>query len=118
MTFGGSSSFGAGYLANSADAINPVTNAYQEKGLVGRDTRFRVPVQLGYTSDDGSVIASLNYIFGNGDTLNCFVGTTLACNPFYYDTDQFNQFGLSFGWQFAENVSINAAYNELLPVSL
>tara|TARA_B100001939_G_scaffold128080_2_gene111028 strand:+ start:721 stop:3342 length:2622 start_codon:yes stop_codon:yes gene_type:complete len=110
---GGSLSFGAGYLANSADAINPVTNAYQEKGLVGRDTRFRVPVQLGYTSDDGSVIASLNYIFGNGDTLNCFVGTTLACNPFYYDTDQFNQFGLSFGWQFAENVSINAAYNEL-----
>ncbi len=110
---GGSLSLGGGYLANSADAINPITNAYQEKGLVGRDTRFRVPLQLGYTSDDGSVIASLNYIFSNGDTLNCFVGTTLACNPFYYDTDQYNQFGLSLGWQFAENISFNAAYNEL-----
>ena len=110
---GGQLSFGAGYLANSNDAINPVTNSYEQKGLVGRDTRFRVPVQLGYTSDDGSVIASLNYIFSNGDTLNCFVGTTLACNPFYYDTDQINQVGLSFGWQFYENISFNAAYNEI-----
>ena len=110
---GGQLSFGAGYLANSNDAINPVTNSYEQKGLVGRDTRFRVPVQLGYTSDDGSLIASLNYIFSNGDTLNCFVGTTLACNPFYYDTDQINQVGLSFGWQFYENISFNAAYNEI-----
>ena len=110
---GGQLSFGAGYLANSNDAINPVTNSYEEKGLVGRDTRFRVPVQLGYTSDDGTVIASLNYIFSNGDTLNCFVGTTLACNPFYFDTDQINQVGLSLGWQFYEKISFNAAYNEI-----
>lgn len=110
---GGRLSFGAGYLANSRDAINPVTNAYQEKGFVGRDTRFRVPVQLGYNSDDGNVIASLNYIFGSGDTLNSFVGTTLSKDPFFYDTDQFSQLGLSFGWQFVENVSINAAYNEI-----
>jgi hypothetical protein len=110
---GGSLSFGTGYLANSRDAINPVTNAYQEKGFIGRDTRFRVPVQLGYNSDDGNVIASINYIFGSGDTLNSFVGTTLSKDPFFYDTDQFSQLGLSFGWQFAENVSLNAAYNEV-----
>jgi LysM repeat protein len=110
---GGSLSFGTGYLANSRDAINPVTNAYQEKGFIGRDTRFRIPVQLGYNSDDGKVIASINYIFGSGDTLNSFVGTTLAKDPFFYDTDQLSQVGLSFGWQFAENVSLNAAYNEV-----
>ena len=110
---GGRLSFGTGYLANSRDAINPVTNAYQEKGFIGRDTRFRIPVQLGYNSDDGNIIASLNYIFGSGDTLNSFVGTTLSKDPFFYDTDQFSQLGLSFGWQFAENVSLNAAYNEI-----
>jgi hypothetical protein len=110
---GGRLSFGGGYLANSRDAINPVTNAYQEKGFVGRDTRFRIPVQFGYNSDDGKVIASLNYIFGSGDTLNSFVGTTLSKDPFFYDSDQFSQLGLSFGWQFAENVSLNAAYNEI-----
>ena len=42
-----------------------------------------------------------------------FVGTTLSKDPFFYDTDQFSQLGLSFGWQFAENVSLNAAYNEI-----
>jgi LysM repeat protein len=110
---GGRLSFGGGYLANSNDAINPVSNAYQEKGFVGRDTRFRIPVQIGYNSDDGNIIASLNYIFGSGDTLNSFVGTTLSKDPFFYDTDQFSQLGLSFGWQFAENVSLNAAYNEI-----
>ena len=110
---GGRLSFGGGYLANSRDAINPVTNAYQEKGFIGRDTRFRIPVQFGYNSDDGKVIASLNYIFGSGDTLNSFVGTTLSKDPFFYDSDQFSQLGLSFGWQFAENVSLNAAYNEI-----
>ena len=108
---GGTLGFGAGYLANSNDALNPDSNSYQTKGLFGPDTRFRVPVQLGYTSNDGKVIASLNYIYSQGDTLNSFVGTNLSVNPFFYDNDKYSQFGLTFGWQFAKKASINLVYN-------
>lgn len=108
---GGNISFGGGYMANPQDAVNPVSNAFQQRGIAGRDTRFRVPVQLGYLSKDGSVMATLNYIFNRGDTLNSFVGTNLSANPFFYDIDESSQFGATFAWRFLDNVSINLVYN-------
>jgi len=108
---GGRLSFGGGYIANPVDAVNPVSNSYQQKGIAGRDTRFRAPFQLGYLSNDGKVMSSLNYIFNRGDTLNGFVGTNLSANPFFFDIDQSSQIGATFAWQFLENISINFAYN-------
>jgi len=108
---GGNLSFGGGYIANPQDALNPVSNSFQQKGIAGRDTRFRAPFQLGYLSKDGSVMASLNYIFSRGDTLNAFVGTNLSANPFFYDIDESSQFGATFAWRFLENMSINLVYN-------
>lgn len=108
---GGNISFGGGYIANPVDALNPVSNSYQQKGIAGRDTRFRAPLQLGYLSNDGKVMATLNYIFNRGDTLNSFIGTNLSANPFFFDIDQSSQFGATFAWQFRENMSINFVYN-------
>ena len=114
---GGNLHIGGGYIANQPDALNPVSNSYQQKGIVGRDTRFRAPIQLGYVSNDGSVIASLNYVYSRGDTLNSFVGTNLSANPFFYDVDSFSQVGVTLGWQFTENVSLNLVYNNFLYTS-
>lgn len=114
---GGNLHIGGGYIANQPDALNPVSNSYQQKGIVGRDTRFRAPVQLGYVSNDGSVMASLNYIYSRGDTLNSFVGTNLSANPFFYDVDSFSQVGMTLGWQFTKNVSLNLVYNNFLYTS-
>ena len=111
---GGNLHLGGGYLANPVDALNPVSNTYQQKGIAGRDTRFRAPVQLGYVSNSGNVIASLNYVYSRGDTLNSFVGTNLAANPFFYDVDSFSQIGATLGWQFTEDVSLNLVYNNFI----
>lgn len=108
---GGNISFGGGYIANPQDAVNPVSNDFQQRGIAGRDTRFRVPLQLGYLSKDGSMMATLNYIFNRGDTLNSFVGTNLSANPFFYDIDEFSQLGATFAWRFTDNLSINLVYN-------
>lgn len=111
---GGSLSLGGGYIANPVDALNPVSNSFQQKGIVGRDTRFRAPLQLGYLSKDGNVMSSLNYVFNRGDTLNGLVGTNLSANPFFFDIDQYSQIGATFAWQFKENMSINLVYNHFL----
>lgn len=108
---GGNLSIGGGYMANPIDALNPVSNSYQQRGIVGRDTRFRAPFQLGYVSNDGNVLASLNYVYSKGDTLNAFVGTNLSANPFFYDVDSYNQVGATFAWEFLENISLNLVYN-------
>ena len=114
---GGNLHLGGAYLANPFDALNPVSNSYQQKGIAGRDTRFRAPLQLGYTSNDGSIIASLNYVYSRGDTLNAFVGTNLSVNPFFYDVDSYSQVGATFGWQFTEDVSLNLVYNNFMYTS-
>jgi LysM repeat protein/TolA-binding protein len=108
---GGTLSIGGGYIANPVDALNPVSNSFQQLGIAGRDTRFRAPLQLGYLSNDGKVMSSLNYIYNRGDTLNAFVGTNLSANPFFFDIDQYSQLGATFAWQFMENISINFVYN-------
>jgi len=114
---GGNLHIGGGYIANQADALNPVSNSYQQKGIIGRDTRFRAPLQVGYVSNDGNVIASLNYVYSRGDTLNSFVGTNLSANPFFYDVDSYSQLGLTFAWQFNEDVSLNLVYNNFMYTS-
>lgn len=108
---GGNISIGAGYLANPNDAVNPVSNSFKELGIFGSDTRFRAPFQIGYLSKDEKVMASLNYVYSRGDTLNAFVGTSRSANPFFYDIDSVNQLGLTFAWSFTDNMSINAVYN-------
>jgi LysM repeat protein len=108
---GGNLSVGFGYLANPFDAIDPVSNSFEQKGIFGRDTRFRLPVQIGYLSEDNKIMASINYVYSRGDTLNAFVGTTRSANPFFYDIDAVNQLGFTFAWEFTDNVSINAVYN-------
>jgi len=104
-------SFGIGYLTREADAAAPDTTNAQTLGWFGGDTRFRLPVQLAWQSDDKKWLFSANYAYERGQNSMGEVGTQLALNPFLYaNLNESNQFGFTLAYQWDKNFSITGAY--------
>jgi len=104
-------SFGIAYLANEADAVAPDASNTMTQGWFGEDTRFRLPVQLAWQSNDKKWLFTANYAYERGNNSMGQVGTQLAATPFMYASlNDSNQFGFTLAWQAAKDFSITGAY--------
>ena len=87
-----------GYITNEGDAANPASYNYLQEGWFGRDTRFRLPVQLAWKSKGKKWLFTANYAYERGMNSMGKVGTELAKNPFgYSNLIESNQYG--FTWR-------------------
>ena len=104
-------SFGIAYLANESDAVAPDASNTMTQGWFGEDTRFRLPVQLAWQSNDKKWLFTANYAYERGNNSMGQVGTQLATTPFMYASlNDSNQFGFTLAWQAAKDFSITGAY--------
>ncbi len=104
-------SFGIAYLANESDAVAPDASNTMTQGWFGEDTRFRLPVQLAWQSNDKKWLFTANYAYERGNNSMGQVGTQLALTPFMYASlNDSNQFGFTLAWQAAKDFSITGAY--------
>ena len=104
-------SFGIAYLASEADAVAPDSSNSISQGWFGSDTRFRLPVQLAWQSEDRRWLFSANYAHERGDNSMAQVGTQLALTPFLYASlNESNQLGLSLAFQWTDDFNFTAAY--------
>ena len=107
----GSVGFGIGYLTAEGDAANPASYNYLQEGLFGRDTRFRLPVQLAWKSKDKKWLFTANYAYERGNNSMGKVGTELAKNPFGYGTlIESNQYGFTLAYKWSKQFQITGAY--------
>ncbi|QNJ07767.1 outer membrane porin [Synechococcus sp. Minos11] len=107
----GTVGFGIGYLANEGDAMNPASYNYLQEGFMGRDTRFRLPVQLAWKSKDKKWLFTANYAYERGNNSMGKVGTELAKNPFGYSTlIESNQYGFTLAYKWSKQFQITGAY--------
>ena len=107
----GTVGFGIGYLTAEGDAANPASYNYLQEGLFGRDTRFRLPVQLAWKSKDKKWLFTANYAYERGNNSMGKVGTELAKNPFGYSTlIESNQYGFTLAYKWSKQFQITGAY--------
>ena len=107
----GGVSFGFGYLTNEGDAANPASYNYLQEGLFGRDTRFRLPVQLAWKSKGKKWLFTANYAYERGNNSMGKVGTELAKNPFGYgQLIESNQYGFTLAYKWSKQFQITGAY--------
>jgi hypothetical protein len=107
----GSVNFGVGYLASEGDAANPASYNYLQEGLFGRDTRFRLPVQLAWKSKNKNWLFTANYAYERGNNSMGKVGTELAKNPFGYgQLIESNQYGFTLAYKWSKQFQITGAY--------
>jgi hypothetical protein len=107
----GSVNFGVGYLASEGDAANPASYNYLQEGLFGTDTRFRLPVQLAWKSNDKKWLFTANYAYERGNNSMGKVGTELAKNPFGYgQLIESNQYGFTLAYKWSKQFQITGAY--------
>jgi hypothetical protein len=104
-------SFGIAYLAREGDAAAPDASNDFVVGWMGEDTRFRLPVQLAWQSNDKKWLFTANYAYERGANSMAQVGTQLAETPFLYSSlNESNQFGFTLAYQWAKDFSITGAY--------
>ena len=107
----GTVGIGFGYLAAEGDAANPASYDYLQEGLFGRDTRFRLPVQLAWKSKDKKWLFTANYAYERGNNSMGKVGTELAKNPFGYSTlIESNQYGFTLAYKWSKQFQITGAW--------
>ena len=107
----GSWAFGVGYLAAEGDAVNPDSYNYLQTGLFGEDTRFRLPVQLAWGSNDKKWLFTANYAYERGANSMGQVGTALSANPFgYANLIESNQWGFTLAYEWDKQFSITGSY--------
>ncbi|CAK27168.1 Porin [Synechococcus sp. RCC307] len=107
----GTVGFGIGYLTAEGDAANPASYNYLQEGLFGRDTRFRLPVQLAWKSKDKKWLFTANYAYERGNNSMGKVGTELAKNPFGASTlIESNQYGFTLAYKWSKQFQITGAY--------
>ena len=107
----GSVSAGIGYLANEGDASSPDSFNYLQQGFFGRDTRFRLPVQLAWKSKGKKWLFTANYAYERGNNSMGKVGTELAKNPFGYSTlIESNQYGFTLAYKWSKQFQITGSY--------
>ena len=104
-------SLGLAYLANEADAVAPDASNGITQGLMGFDTRFRIPVQLAWQSTNKKWLFSANYAYERGNNSMAQVGTQLALTPFLYASlNDSHQLGFTLAHQLSTGLSFSAAY--------
>ena len=104
-------SLGLAYLANEADAVAPDASNGITQGLMGFDTRFRIPVQLAWQSTNKKWLFSANYAYERGNNSMAQVGTELALTPFLYASlNDSHQLGFTLAHQLSTGLSFSAAY--------
>jgi Carbohydrate-selective porin, OprB family len=104
-------SLGLAYLANEADAVAPDASNGMTQGLMGVDTRFRIPVQLAWQSSNKKWLFSANYAYERGNNSMAQVGTELALTPFLYASlNDSHQLGFTLAHQLSNSLSLTAAY--------
>ena len=104
-------SLGLAYLANEADAVAPDASNGITQGLMGFDTRFRIPVQLAWQSTNKKWLFSANYAYERGNNSMAQVGTQLALTPFLYASlNDSHQLGFTLAHQLSTGLSLSAAY--------
>ena len=107
----GTVSAGFGYLAHEGDAANPASYNYLQEGFFGRDTRFRLPVQLAWKSKGKKWLFTANYAYERGMNSMGKVGTELARNPFgYSNLIESNQYGFTLAYKWSDRFQITGAY--------
>jgi hypothetical protein len=100
-----------GYLTNEGDAANPASYNYLQEGLFGRDTRFRLPVQLAWKSKGKKWLFTANYAYERGMNSMGKVGTELAKNPFGYSSlIESNQYGFTLAYKWNKQFQITGSY--------
>ena len=105
------SAVGMGYLTNEGDAANPASYNYLQEGFFGRDTRFRLPVQLAWKSKGKKWLFTANYAYERGMNSMGKVGTELANNPFgYSNLIESNQYGFTLAYKWSDRFQITGAY--------
>lgn len=104
-------SLGLAYLANEADAVAPDASNGITQGLMGFDTRFRIPVQLAWQSTNKKWLFSANYAYERGNNSMAQVGTQLALTPFLYASlNDSHQLGFTLAHQLSTGLSFSSAY--------
>ena len=107
----GSWAFGLGYLAAEADSANPDSYDYLSTGLFGEDTRFRLPAQIAWGSNDKKWLFTANYAYERGGNSMGKVGTALSANPFgYANLIESNQWGFTLAYEWDKQFSITGSY--------
>ena len=100
-----------GYITNEGDASNPASYNYLQEGWFGRDTRFRLPVQLAWKSKGKKWLFTANYAYERGMNSMGKVGTELAKNPFgYSNLIESNQYGFTLAYKWSKQFQITGAY--------
>ena len=79
--------------------------------MFGRDTRFRLPVQLAWKSKGKKWLFTANYAYERGMNSMGKVGTELAKNPFgYSNLIESNQYGFTLAYKWSDRFQITGAY--------
>ncbi|WP_413297798.1 iron uptake porin [Synechococcus sp. MIT S9452] len=100
-----------GYIANEGDSANPASYNYLQEGFFGRDTRFRLPVQLAWKSKGKKWLFTANYAYERGMNSMGKVGTELAKNPFgYSNLIESNQYGFTLAYKWSKQFQITGSW--------
>ena len=109
--FNGSVAGSIGYITNEGDAANPASYDYLQEGFFGRDTRFRLPVQLAWKSKGKKWLFTANYAYERGMNSMGKVGTELARNPFgYSNLIESNQYGFTLAYKWNKQFQVTGSW--------
>jgi hypothetical protein len=109
--FNGSVAGSIGYITNEGDAASPDSYNYLQQGFFGRDTRFRLPVQLAWKSKGKKWLFTANYAYERGMNSMGKVGTELARNPFgYSNLIESNQYGFTLAYKWNKQFQVTGSW--------
>ena len=101
-------------LATSPTKVMPLTplpTTTCRKVFFGRDTRFRLPVQLAWKSKGKKWLFTANYAYERGMNSMGKVGTELAKNPFgYSNLIESNQYGFTLAYKWSKQFQVTGSW--------